>query len=760
MKPLLCLLASLLLFAGVSQAQFGSFGDVPIDITSDNSRMEAGLAIAEGNVVIQYGTTTIYCDYAQYNPETRDVLVRGNVRIYREGRLFTGERALYNLETKILHAADFSGDFAPFRFGGETLGTLGSNAYLVKDGLFTTSDNSKPDYYLKARTVRIYPHDRIIFRDVMLYVGRTPIFWFPYIYQSLNKEQGFTLTPGYNSVWGAYLLGTYTFPLTEHISAKLRLDLLSERGIGVGLESRWGSDESEKNWGRFRSYYIDDSDPGENRTSLAREPIDPSRYRLSFQNRTYLTENLYASIDVNKLSDARFLQDFDPGEFRRNPNPDNMIGLTLWDEDFAGTLIARKNLNEEHFDMTERLPEGAFDMKRQPFFRTQLFYESETSAGFYRRNFAGDGAIDDYDTFRADTFHQLTLPKTLFGWLSVIPRVGVRGTYYAESGTFEDRIQSHIVESTVPGEPARVDTTTVRELHEHGSLFRPVFNAGLESSFKISRAWEQAQSRMWGVDGLRHIMQPFVNFSYVYSDEDPINVLQFDRLNRSTQLPPVDFPQFNTIDSIDNWTILRLGIRNRLQTRRDNRTINWFELNTYFDINFDRPEFLGGEMPDPGTFSNVFNRLRWTPLSWVNLTIDSQLPLLDSGFTEINSRLNFLVNRNVELNLGHRYLDGNPIIADSNLVQFGGYFRFDDNWAFSFRESYEFADSVLESQRYELHRDLSSWVASLGFVIHDNRGVNDYGLLLTFTLKDLPNARLPVTFDPEDLGGAGSGKNR
>jgi hypothetical protein len=165
-------------------------------------------------------------------------------------------------------------------------------------------------------------------------------------------------------------------------------------------------------------------------------------------------------------------------------------------------------------------------------------------------------------------------------------------------------------------------------------------------------------------------------------------------------------------------------------------------------------------MPDPGTFSNVFNRLRWTPLGWVNLTIDSQLPLLDSGFTEVNSRLNFLLTRNVELNLGHRYLEGNPIINDSNLVQFGGYFRFDDNWAFSFRESYEFEDSVLESQRYELHRDLSSWVASLGFIIRDNRGVNDYGLLLTFTLKDLPNVRLPVALDPEGAVGGGSGKNR
>src|SRR4029450_13892401 len=106
--------------------------------------------------------------------------------------------------------------------------------------------------------------------------------------------------------------------------------------------------------------------------------------------RNYLTDDIYATIDINKLSDARFLQDFDEGEFRRNPNPDNAIALTKWNEDYAFTFIARKNLNEANFDATERLPEGVLDIKRQPFFRTPLFYESETSAGFYRRNFAGD----------------------------------------------------------------------------------------------------------------------------------------------------------------------------------------------------------------------------------------------------------------------------------------------------------------------------------------------------------------------------------
>jgi hypothetical protein len=112
------------------------------------------------------------------------------------------------------------------------------------------------------------------------------------------------------------------------------------------------------------------------------------------------------------------------------------------------------------------------------------------------------------------------------------------------------------------------------------------------------------------------------------------------------------------------------------------------------------------------------------------------------------------------LSIGHRYIDSHPLFIDSNLLNFGAYVRIGDNWGFSLRESYEFQDSVLESQRYELHRDLSSWIASLGFTVRDNRGAEDYGVILTFTLKDLPNLRVPLSFDPGDTTGEGEGKNR
>src|SRR5205814_9332696 len=119
---------------------------------------------------------------------------------------------------------------------------------------------------------------------------------------------------------------------------------------------------------------------------------------------------------------------------------------------------------------------------------------------------------------------------------------------------------------------------------------RTVFNGGVESSFKVTKTWDGAQSNALGLDGLKHVIQPFVNFSWVSSSSnDPAAILQFDRYQPSTQLRSIDFPQFTTIDSIDSWTILRLGVRNRLLTRRDDATVGRMDIETYMDVNLDNP---------------------------------------------------------------------------------------------------------------------------------------------------------------------------
>lgn len=748
----------------MAEAQFGSFGDIPIEITADGeTRFSGGVAIAENNVVIHYGDTSIYSDYAQYNPDTRDVLVSGNVRIYRDGNIFVGERALYNLETKVLRTGEFRGGTYPFYFHGEAVSSLEGRAVQVTDATLTTSDSSTPDYRLKSSEVKIYPNSHIIMKNVRLYVGDVPIFWFPFFYQSLDNDSGFSIAPGYDGNWGGYLLTTYTFPLGDPVNrshsllGRFHLDLRTKRGAAIGLdvEGRYG--ENKESWMRLKTYYAQDQDTSSNPTANQQQQVTSERYRVAFQTRTFFREDIYASANINKLSDYRFLRDFYPSDYKNDPQPDNVVSLVKTSENYTLSAIGRFHINP-FFDTTERLPEVALDVKRQPIFGSNFFYEGETSVAYLRRSF-GDSTdffrqqLENYDAARIDSFHQVLYPTVLGGWLSVVPRVGLRMTYYNRGArsAMDDLMDIYRDAGYIWNEQAR----GLYQRSTGDAVFRPIVNAGMESSFKISRVWEEVQSRRWGLDGLRHIVQPYTNFSFVHTWTDPNEILQFDRVNPSTQLPPIDFPQFTTIDSIPSWTIWRFGVRNRLQTRRNNGTMNWLEMDSYFDVNLDQPEFPGFGM-STGTLSNFYNRLGWEPLPWVNFSLDSQVPLTESGFFQVNTSVNMMVTRDLRLTLAHRYLDNNPYFSDGNSLRLGGFYRVNENWGVSFREQYEFNDQVLEVQEYALHRDLSSWVASLGFQVRENRGrtrdVTDYSVVLTFSLKDVPGISLPISFDPSSSG--------
>jgi hypothetical protein len=335
--------------------------------------------------------------------------------------------------------------------------------------------------------------------------------------------------------------------------------------------------------------------------------------------------------------------------------------------------------------------------------------------------------------------------------------VGLRGDYYTNQGAFNTEVQDTTVENLLPNNtlvPTTVQTTTTR-LITHGALFRGVIDGGFEASFKPSKEYPNVESRAWGLDDLRHVIQPYMDLSLAATSADPSKILQIDRFQPSTQLPIFDFPQFTGIDTISNWAIVQLGIRNRLETKRDNTTFAWFSMNTHLDVNVKEPTFATGSFHQ-GIVSNLYNGMSFTPLPWIGLTVNSQTPLNKYGFNQINTLLNYMPVKDLQLNLGNEYLDHDPFFQSEMLVDAGLYYRFNDNWSISTRDEYEFVNSTLQNQVYEIHRDLSSWIASFGVQVENNGpGSNPrtlYALMFTMTLKDIPSATLPFDFDPGSIG--------
>src|SRR5262249_25494091 len=81
--------------------------------------------------------------------------------------------------------------------------------------------------------------------------------------------------------------------------------------------------------------------PDINQTNIPRVGVSESRYRVSLEDRTNFTDSIYGIANITKLSDQYVLQDFFQGEFRIDPNPDNVVALTKINPVFTLTGIER-----------------------------------------------------------------------------------------------------------------------------------------------------------------------------------------------------------------------------------------------------------------------------------------------------------------------------------------------------------------------------------------------------------------------------------
>lgn len=786
---------------------------------------DTGIASATGDVRIKYGGVEIIAGRAEYNSNTKDVIAHENVTVLKGGQVFRGETVTYNFESQELKANNLRSGLPPIFYQTSDLKSnlddKDEDTGMVNriDGnqtYFTTHDSNNPNYHLTSKSLTIYPGDRVVMRDVKVYVGKTPVFWLPVFVQPLDNEQGYYFRPGYSSQWGAFLLNQYGVIYGDHTLATYRLDLRSERGVAGGLDLKSLRFRDNKYFGKLLFYYAHDTDPSIGFGSHKRGPFTPdeNRYRITFQHRIYIPgpseSTWYLDFDLTKLSDSFMLEDYYLNEFRGNPRPDNNIALVKRDDRFTATLWTRFQMND--FDHTDqRLPELAFDFTRQRLGNTNIFYQGETSVGLYSeklssyetsvlkdkiktqqanlsgfdKNFTSsilgtdntrplfdpngnqivqangvnqlsgstltsnssdfyratprilstrDDVQNDIATlqselaqnefFRFHTYNEFLYPMSFGngGWLTFVPRIGGGVSYYTDASG---------------GAPGVTGGT------------QGIFAAGFDLAARFSRTWNNVHSDTFGLDGLRHVVQPYLNYSYLNADTIQ-GLPAIDRLSPSTRSRPIDVPLFTAVDSLNSWSIARVGVRNTLQTKRDGNAYNWMGLNTYADIFFDDPEF-------DRNVSNLYNDFFWRPLPWLQFNTEVQLPIGDSDFnyTEVNTGLTWMPVKNFSWSLGHAYFNGNPIFVDSNLFNSRIYARLSENWGFSMNHIYEAADHTLEYQSYSVHRDLSSWIFSLGGLIRQNRGTNsdsDFGIVFTMTLKDFPQASLPLDLDPNPAG--------
>jgi LPS-assembly protein len=232
------------------------------------------------------------------------------------------------------------------------------------------------------------------------------------------------------------------------------------------------------------------------------------------------------------------------------------------------------------------------------------------------------------------------MPLMLGGFLSFTPQAGIGySRYFAAAGPQGDsnRTQLHI---------------------------------GAESSLKFSKDYGSYQNHAWGLDGLLHIIQPYSNWSVLSANDLELGDPMVDRLTPTTRPRPLDPVRFTATDEMQSWNVLRLGARNRLLTKRDGQSFEWLYVDTYMDAFIESPVYQQA-------FSNIYSDVRWQPLPWMGVNLDTQFPISNSStsFTQFETRLHFMPTDYFDFSLGYRWLQGHPVLTDSNRFTFQTYTR-------------------------------------------------------------------------------------
>ncbi len=684
--------------------------------------LDKGIGYAWGGVQVVYGEAVLTAERVVYSDRLKEVEAEGNVRIQQGDQVWVSQRLRYNFVTREIDSKEFrTGQFPIFAAGEDVQGDMSNKVYTARNALVTADDVANPAIKIRAKRIRLIPGKRIEATHATLYYGNVPVFYFPYYSRNLGEHAShFNVTPGYRSLYGPFALGTYTWWYNEQLDGIVHLDYRWKRGPGVGPDfdyhlGPWGD-------GTFRYYYTHDNDPNASGLGV---PISEDRQRVWWSYQANPATNIYLKGMLRYESDPAIVRDFFESEYRHDPQPNSFFEANKFWQNFNLDAYVQPQVNT-FLQTVERLPDIRLTGYRQELGDSPFYYESETSAGYYRMAFAenagpfGSPPGLNYEAGRADTFHQITLPQTFFGWLNVIPRVGGRATYYsAASG---------------PG------ATTTEE-------YRGVFNTGAEVSLKASRLWPDVKSDALDLDGLRHILIPSANYVWVPSPSEPPRELpQFDYELPSLRLLPIDYPDYNAIDSVDSQNVIRWGLRNKLQTKRDGQVVDVLSSDIYTDWRI-KPR------SDQTTFSDLYSDLTLRPRRWLTLESLIRYNIEDRDLRMAYNTLTFSPNQVWSWGLGYYYLQDQPTNAPLSLGPGNNVFtsvltyRLNENWAFRASHYFDAKTGKLQEQTYTVYRDLRSWTAALSFLIRQpTAGMpSDFGFAFTFSLKAFP--RFPLGGD-------------
>ena len=524
---------------------------------------------------------------------------------------------------------------SPYTMRSESLSKEADGTYKFGDPTYvTTCTNALGHTHWNITGGLTYKdNDHVEIKNVWLTFWEIPVIWIPWGYYPLGTDCGFSWMPGYTKRWGAFLLTKYRYHLLgdpSHpedaywLKAATHFDMRYENGFAFGEDFDWSL--GNFGHGSFNSYYAIDNDAEDRygagifrsgyNTAYWGSDVERDRYMFTLKHDWEPSERDIVRIRGTFLSDSYFMMDFRQRSFfslRDSWLVYDNSGV-FWEhlEDVFSFGVETSGRLNDFIGMTGRLPEAYFDVNPLPIGSTPFIYESQNKIGYLTRHYAEYGAgrhslygtnpgpWADYDAIRADTRHAVSAPiKTFDDVLSVVPRLGWRGTYWDHTGLTEYTGNNPVIETS----------DAVRSIGEAGATFAARGTADVNDTWvhMIEPYFDVLCQEAW-YDGLGSDARP-----YVFDANDASLTWEDQFAGRSRALPY-------------SYYGITPGVRNAWSKRDEKGNLrNIVDLDAYGAVQFNSTTYTYGSdlrrlaqpgEPNYGDNGAMFApgaRLRWSP---------------------------------------------------------------------------------------------------------------------------------------------------
>ncbi len=804
---------------------FSKLAKEDIDAAADQLEFIGGNIVGTGNVVVKYKDILLTCNRIIINMDSKDAEADGNVvfirreeqlkelerwefdelqkdpskkiitqgyvnkpsgrklilvKVITENAIWRGERAVGNLTTGIFDLGKFEGKVDNYYFKGEKAEREPEGVIQVTNSQLTTCEfllENHEHYSITASRVRFIPAqekvkdlERKESRDIGRYqiwaynctfwIGNVPVFWVPVLYKAPDESGfGWQIQGGYDSDWGYYVKTKKTVRIYDDplIHTSLLADYFSKRGPGAGLKMKM---RSEKSYTESFIYGILDNDAED--TEHTRFNIPRERYDVYLENYWHITPRLDFRGRIESISDINFLYDFFRERYDNEPQPATYANMDYQFDRFIVSGTVRPRLND-FFTEVEKLPEFRLDIPRQELFYN-IYYQGETSIAdlemkwrnFDKRRTAGN-RVDprDYDSTRFDTLHMFYYPLNL-DLFNIIPRSGLRLTYYSDTSKRKitpSELNAMLgVDNFGRGAPGGNVVNYDSNGHEK---WRFIYEGGIEANTKISRAWTDAKNAFWDIDGIRHVIVPYLNYNFI-----PEPTVKRDKLY-----------YFDDIDRINRQNFVRLGVQNRLETRRgdwDKQSIyTWATMENYIDYHFVREKKINGSR-----FSHIGDfgtKLEFTPIP--DFSFSNNLLIDGHNFTinKYAASLKYDITHQWKLFTTYTYTNEyeqrsvysmgsslTDITSGSSFlrrygknhdVSFGLEFPIRETTRGVFEVSYNFEENLINDSKIKIIQNLHCWEMALEYGLKQRESStgdkeNKHNIMIMFYLTAAPGVKI------------------